>query len=146
MTTIDQILDMWKVDCDININHLAGHSLETANLHSKYLRFLISMKQKLSALNIEYKTLRQLKFRYYRGEMTRQELAEHQWEQWMFAKPLKNEMEEFLSGDKDMIKITSRIEYINNGIQALESIMSQIKQRDWHIRNAIEHNKFIAGG
>ena len=142
---IDQLNDEWDIDCNINEDHLDRESVNTAKLHSKYLRMLIQHKMKIAALNAEYNNLRQKKFRYYRGEMSRDELKEMEWEQWQGVKPLKNEMEEFLTGDNDLNKINARIEYINCMVQCLDSILGQIKSRDWQIRNAIQFKQFIAG-
>ena len=143
--TLDELHDLWDADCKINDDHLDRESVKTPNLHAKYLRFLIQHKMKLSALQTEYNLMRQRKFRYYRGEMGKNELEELNWEQWQGVKPLKNEMEEFLDGDSDLNKITIKCAYIKNMIEALESILGQIKARDWQIRNAVEWKKFVAG-
>jgi len=143
--TLDELHDLWDIDCKINDDHLDRESVKTPNLHSKYLRILIQHKMKLAALQTDYNMMRQKKFRYYRGEMGKQELEQLQWEQWQGVKPLKNEMEEFLDGDSDLNKITIKCEYIKNMIEALESILNQIKSRDWQIRNAITWKQFIAG-
>lgn len=141
----EQLSDMWDEDCQIDNDHLDKSSVKTAQLHSKYLRLLVNHKMKLSALETEYKLLRQRKFRYYRGEMTKDELQEEGWNQWQGVKPLKNEMEEFLEGDADLNKITVKCAYIKNMIDALDSIMNQLKGRDWQIRNSIEWKKFVSG-
>lgn len=143
--TLDELHDLWDADCKINDDHLDRESVKTPNLHAKYLRFLIQHKMKLSALQTEYNLMRQRKFRYYRGEMGKNELEELKWQQWQGVKPLKNEMEEFLDGDADLNKITIKCAYIKNMIEALESILGQIKARDWQVRNAIEWKKFVAG-
>jgi hypothetical protein len=143
--TLDELHDLWDADCKINDDHLDRESVKTPNLHAKYLRFLIQHKMKLSALQTEYNLMRQRKFRYYRGEMGKNELDELSWEQWQGVKPLKNEMEEFLDGDSDLNKITIKCAYIKNMIEALESILNQIKSRDWQIRNAIQWKQFVAG-
>ena len=143
--TLDELHDLWDADCKINDDHLDRESVKTPNLHAKYLRFLIQHKMKLSALQTEYNLMRQRKFRYYRGEMGKNELDELKWAQWQGVKPLKNEMEEFLDGDSDLNKITIKCAYIKNMIEALESILGQIKARDWQVRNAIEWKKFVAG-
>ena len=142
---IDQLHDMWDVDSQINDDKLDRESVTTPKLHSKYIRILIQHKMKLAALETEYKILRQKKFRYYRGEMGKNELEELNWTQWQGVKPLKNEMEEFLEGDSDLNKITIKCAYIKNMIEAVEAILGQIKSRDWQIRNAIEWKKFVAG-
>lgn len=143
--TLDELHDLWDADCKINDDHLDRESVKTPNLHAKYLRFLIQHKMKLSALQTDYNLMRQRKFRYYRGEMGKTELEELKWQQWQGVKPLKNEMEEFLDGDADLNKITIKCAYIKNMIEALESILGQIKARDWQVRNAIEWKKFVAG-
>jgi hypothetical protein len=142
---IEQLHDEWDKDSAINDDHLDRESVKTPQLHAKYLRFLISHKMKLAALEVEYKTLRQKKFRYFRGEMTKPELEDLKWDQWQGIKPLKNEMDEFLQGDSDLNRIVVKCEYIKNMIEALEAILGQIKSRDWQIRNAIQWKQFISG-
>lgn len=143
--TLDEVLEMWDDDCKINDDHLDRESVTTAKLHSKYLRILMQHKVKAAALAVEYNNLRQRKFRWYRGEMSRDELKDLQWDQWQGVKPLKNEMDEFLTGDYDLNKINAKLEYIKCMTEAIESILNQIKARDWQIRNAIEFKKFVAG-
>lgn len=142
---LEDLYNEWQNDCQIDDNHLDTESVRTPNIHSKYLRILMGYKMKLSSLKTEYNMLRQKKFRYYRGEMGKTELEENNWQQWQGIKPLKNEMNEFLEGDEDLNRITIKCEYLENMIQGVESIMSQIKARDWQIRNSIEWKKFIAG-
>lgn len=143
--TLDELYEMWDIDAEIDENHLDKTSIASGKLHGKYLRLLMQHKVKLAALNSDYNTKRQLKFKYYRGEMTREELAEAGWNQWQGLKPLKSEMDEWLNGDSDLNKIKIKIEYIKVMIEALESIMNQLRNRDWSIRNAIEWRKFVAG-
>lgn len=142
---LEELYTEWENDCQIDDDHLDTESVKTPNIHSKYLRILMGYKMKLSALKTEYNLLRQKKFRYYRGEMGKVELEENKWEQWQGIKPLKTEMNEFLEGDADLNRITIKCEYLENMIQGVESIMNQIKARDWQIKNSIEWKKFIAG-
>jgi hypothetical protein len=96
-------------------------------------------------MRADYNTLRQAKFRYYRGEMGRDELTDRGWNQWQGVKPLKNEMDEFLTGDSDLNTSNIKIEYIATMVSMLESILAQIKSRDWEIRSAVDFKKFISG-
>lgn len=142
---LDDILVMWEADSAIDDNHLGEASTTTAKLHAKYLRHLIDAKLRKTKLDVEYNTLRKTKIRYYRGELTRAELTELGWEQWQYNKPLKAEMDEFLKGDEDLSKIQTRIDYIETLVYALESIMSQIKARDFQLSNGIKWKQFLAG-
>lgn len=142
---LEELQNMWSEDCVIDDNHLDVESINTAKLHSKYLNHLIRYKLQLAKMKSDYNTLRQQKFRWYRGELSREELSLLGWEQWQGIKPLKNEMEEFLMGDKDLNTVEVKLQYINSIVEFVESIMNQIKARDWQIRNSIEWKKFISG-
>jgi hypothetical protein len=89
--------------------------------------------------------LRKAKFRYYRGELSRDELNELGWVQWQGVKPLKNEMDEFLTGDTDLNTLRVKIDYLETMIYLLESILGQIKARDWQLKTAVEWKRFLAG-
>jgi len=142
---IDEIQNMWEQDCSIDDNYLGEAATITPKFHSKYIRLLIDAKLKLSKYNSDYNQLRKTKFRYYRGEMSRQELTDLQWDQWQGVKPLKNEMDEILTGDPELNNIQMKIEYLNSMIYLLESILGQIRSRDFQIKNGIEWKKFLAG-
>jgi hypothetical protein len=142
---INEIQDMWATDCEIDDNYLGEHSTTTPKLHAKYLRLLMNVKLKHTKLQSDHNILRKNKFRYYRGEMSRDELQNLGWEQWQGVKPLKNEMDEFLHGDTELNTIKVRIEYLEAMIYCLESIMTQLKARDWQIKTAVEWKKFLAG-
>ena len=145
MATLDEILEMWEKDSEIDDNHLDQSSSNSPRLHSKYLRLLTEAKLKYTKMNIDYATLRKYKFRYYRGEMSREELTELGWAQWQGNKPIKSEMDEFLKGDVELMKIQSRLDYLKIMIETLESIMTEIKGRAWVIKNSITWKQFIAG-
>lgn len=142
---IDEIQVMWESDSNIDDNHLGEAATFTPKLHAKYVKLLIQTKLKLTKLNADYNTLRQDKFRYYRGEMSRDELTQRNWPQWQGTKPLKNEMDEFLTGDQDLNQIKMKIEYMEAMAYLLESIMSQIRSRDFQIKSGIDWKKFLAG-
>jgi len=142
---LEQILEIWDTDSNIDNHHLGEASTATAKLHAKYLRILVEAKLKKTKLDIDYNALRKAKITYYRGEMTKDELTHYGWEQYQYNKPLKAEMDEFLKGDEDLSLILVRTEYINTMVYALESIMSQIKQRDFQLSNGIKWKQFLAG-
>lgn len=142
---LEQLMAMWESDCKIDDNHLGEASTDTPNLHSKYINHLVSYKLKLAKLKGEYNLLRKNKFRYYRGELSRQELEDCGWQQWQGVKPLKNEMDEFLQGDTDLVQMEQKVEYLNTIVYFLESVLSQIRSRDFQIKNGIQWKQFLVG-
>ena len=146
MTTLDEITALWDVDSTIDSNHLDDESVKTAKLHAKYISLLMNTKLRYSKTKVDVNTLRKNKFRYYRGELSKQELTELGWEQWQYTKPLKNEMDEFLKGDSDITSMDLKLEYLTASIYLLESILKSIADRTWSIRNCISYKTFLAGG
>lgn len=142
---IDDILKEWEEDSLIDDIHLDASSVGTAKLHSKYLNILITSKIKLSKYENDYNILRQNKFKYYRGDMSRDELIDLGWSQWQGIRPTKSEMDEFLTGDKDLSNLNMKLQYLKTSIELIESIMSQLKSRDFQISNAIKWKMFING-
>ncbi len=142
---IEQLQDMWEADCEIDDNYLGEHSTATPKLHAKYIKLLVQIKLKHTKLQSDYNLLRKNKFRYYRGELGREELQDLGWNQWQGVKPLKNEMDEFLTGDTELNTQKVKIEYLETMIYFIESILGQIKARDWQIKTAVEWKKFLAG-
>jgi hypothetical protein len=142
---IEQLQELWDADCAIDDNYLGEQSIATPKLHAKYVKLLVQVKLKHTKFQSDYNLLRKNKFRYYRGELSRDELNDLGWAQWQGVKPLKNEMDEFLSGDTDLNTSRVKIDYLETMIYFLESIMGQIKARDWQIKTAVEWKKFLAG-
>jgi Recombination, repair and ssDNA binding protein UvsY len=143
--TLDELQQMWEKDCEIDDNYLGENSTATPKLHAKYVKLLVNTKLKHTKLQADYALLRKNKFRYYRGELSRDELTDLGWQQWQGVKPLKNEMDEFLQGDSELVTLKIKIDYLETMIYFLESVLGQIKARDWQIKTAVEWKKFLAG-
>ena len=142
---LEQLQEMWDVDCQIDDNYLGEQSTATPKLHAKYIKLLVNIKLKHTKLSSDYNMLRKAKFRYYRGELSREELTELNWPQWQGIKPIKNEMDEFLKGDSELNTMQVKIDYLETMIYFLESVLGQIKARDWQIKSHIEWKRFLAG-
>ena len=142
---IEQLQEEWDKDCEIDDNYLGENSTATPKLHAKYVKILVQVKLKHTKLSSDYNLTRKNKFRYYRGELSRDELQDLQWDQWQGVKPIKNEMDEFLKGDVELNAMEIKIKYLETMIYFLESVLQQIKARDWQIKTAVEWKKFLAG-
>lgn len=142
--TLDEIRAQWETDCSIDDLNPDRSSAISPNLHAKYLGELMQFKLKLTKTNFELCQLRSKKAKYFRGEMTREELEECGWEQWQY-KTLKSEVEALLDADQEVQTITARVEYIKIGVQYLESVLGEIRSRSFHIKNIITWAQFRAG-
>lgn len=142
---LNEIQDEWSKDSRIDETNLGGESAKIPKLHSKYLNLLVNAKLSVRKCEGDYLRMRRQKYRYYRGEMTQQELEDLNWNQWQGVKPIKNEMDEFLATDTDLIQLQDKLEYHKTVLLLLESIMKSISSRTWDVKNSIEWTKFTNG-
>ena len=142
---LSDLQDSWSEDCKINEMELGKESARTPNLHAKYLNYLSSTRINLRKAESDYYNIRRLKYRYYRGELTQAELEENNWDQYQGNKPLKNEMDEFLICDAELLKLQDKVEYFKTVSYQLEQIIRSLNSRTWDIKNCIEWNKFTNG-
>lgn len=142
---LSDIQEQWIEDSKIDESQLGRESIKVPSLHSKYLQYISKVKLLNRKAQSEILNLRRLKYRYYRGEMTRTELEETGWSQYQGTKPLKNEMDELLQCDKDLIELQDKIEYFNTVIYTLEQILKSINSRSFEIKNCLEWNKITNG-
>lgn len=142
---LDKLNADWESDCVINELDITGSIRDCPKLHAKYTALLSKARMRVRALSHKYRTLRQTKFRYYRGELTKDELNSLGWQQWQGVKPLKNEMDEFLKGDSDLSLLEDKIAYMEVIIQALEQIVRSINSRGYDLRTMLDAKKFYHG-
>jgi len=142
---MNDIMVEWEIDSKINKSNILEETLRGPGLHQKYLDLLHKHKNKNIKLQYDLSKLKLNKYRYYRGEMSKADLDDIGWDQYQGLKPLKTDMNFILDNDPDIADIVVKIKYIENIISTLESILYQIKSRDWQIKNHIEWSKFQAG-
>lgn len=142
---LSEVNEEWAKDSVIDRTDLGNEALKRSTLHSKYLNKLSSVKLMLRKAESDALTMRKAKYRYFKGEMTKTELADRGWHQYQGRVPLKSEMEEYLTTDDDMIRLCDKVEYLQTIKDSLDSIMKDIHSRQWDIRNAIEWEKLQNG-
>lgn len=141
--TLDEMKAHWAKDCIIG-DDLGSAAIQTPILHSKYIDELITAKLKLTKIQHEFAELKSVKSKYFRGEMTREELQERNWDQWQY-KSLKADIENLIEADADCQKLLARESYMKTTIYFLESVLAELKNRNWSIRASIDWQKFRAG-
>jgi len=142
---LTEIQEEWKKDSKINELDLGNESIRTTTLHAKYLTILSNVRLQLRKAESDYNNLRRVKYRYYRGELSHEELSDLKWEQYLGTKPLKNEMDEYLVCDEDLNTLQDKIEYCKTVVYTLEQIIKSINSRSWDIRTAVDWQKFTNG-
>lgn len=142
---LDDIKAQWEIDCVIDKSKLDDESIKSPTLYAKYLSFHIENKVKSSRIRYELAVLKSNKYSWYQGRLSKNKLADLEWEQYQFTKPNKGELEQLMDNDIDLINLKYKLEHLETSIAVLELILINIKDRTWSIRNAITFKQFEAG-
>lgn len=147
MLSLDNIIKMWKEDCQIGQNSLDEDSRQTPALHAKYLEFRSLAKLQLKRAEADQKILLKDKWLYYNGKMDQEEIEERGWEYDPFngLKVLKGEMDYYYEADVDIRKSEDKIQYWKTVIETLEDIVDVLKWRHQTIGNMIRWRMFERG-
>lgn len=142
--TIEEIQELWEGDAKIDSIRLDDESLSIPRLHSKYFNVLNSEKRILIEAEAKMKVLKKNKIRYFSGKMSKQELDSLGWSPWG-DKILKSEIQTYVETDVEVIELSRKIEIQRIKTEFLVSIITNINNRNFAIKNAIDYRRFVAG-
>ena len=103
-----------------------------------YNKFSLMKKER----EIEMKRLIKEKWLYYKGKAPSKVYKELPFDLKLTT---KEEISMFIEADEEVQKLQYKIEYIDQVVYYLDSIMRQINSRTYHIKNAIEWKRFQSG-
>ena len=139
---LDMIQSMWEEDSKIDIDNLHEESLKVPQLHSKYhemMNNLILLRAKAEQLK---KNIRHDRYEYFSGKADPDVYVENP-----FPKKIrdKDTMQKYLDADEKLSAVCLKIDYYDTMLVYIESILKQITNRTYQIKNAIEFMRFNAG-
>ena len=142
MINLDKIQSMWQEDCKIDIYNMHEESIKIPQLHSKYheiLNNLILLRTKAQKIQ---KNVRHERYEYYSGKADPEV-----YEKEPFPKKVrdKDALIRYMDSDDRVSDANLKVEYYDVMINYTESILKQISNRTYQIKNSIEWHKFQAG-
>jgi hypothetical protein len=106
--TLDEILEEWRKDCDIDRTELGEESLKTIKLHAKYMALYKQEKLKLIKLKKDYPKLYLAKHEFYTQGPSK-ETKDLGWELPAKGAIIKQEVPIYLDADQQLIDANLRI-------------------------------------
>ena len=142
MINLDKIQSMWQEDCKIDIDNMHEESIKVPQLHSKYheiLNNLILLRTKAQKIQ---KSVRHERYEYYSGKADPEV-----YEKEPFPKKVrdKDALIRYMDADDRVSDANLKVEYYDVMINYTESILKQISNRTYQIKNSIEWHKSQAG-
>ncbi len=142
MINLEKIQSMWQEDCKIDIDNMHEESIKIPQLHSKYHEMLNNLiLLRTNAQKIQ-KSVRHQRYEYYSGKADPEV-----YEREPFPKKVrdKDALIRYMDADERVSESNLKVEYYNVMINYTESILKQISNRTYQIKNSIEWHKFQAG-
>jgi len=135
---LEKIMSMWEEDAHIDDKDLDNESLNIPNVHQKYLDIYSKEKRIIRDLETRWKVVFQERWEAVISKNGK--APDHN------IRISKTELERhYVAADS----VLQKAEYIMNEqkskVDYLKSVLSMIENRSFHINNAINWRKFVAG-
>ena len=138
---LDEIQSLWYEDSKLDADNLHTESTNIPALHAKYYRILNKIILLKKMEENKFKQLKKEKWQYYTGKSDPEVYIDKPFDH----KVLRADVDKYMDADPDLIKLLSKIDYYQVMISYLDSILKNINNRTFQVKNAIEWQKFIRG-
>jgi hypothetical protein len=142
LVDLEKIQKMWETDSKMDIDNLHTDSLKIPILHGKYHELYNNILLLRKKAEQQRKNIRHERYEYFSGKADPEVYIENP-----FPKKIrdKDTMEKYLSSDERLSNISLKCDYYDVMLNYLESILKQITNRTYQIKNAIEFMRFNSG-
>ena len=141
---IETIYKEWEKDGQINLDDLSHEIVQISKLHNKYYSFLVAESIALNRLRHDLKRLTEVKKDYYMGHLAQEELDENGWHPFE-EEVSKTEIPGRINRDEDLIDLSLKIGVQEAKVEYLESIVRQVSNRGFQIKNLVDLRKLQEG-
>ena len=139
---LENLQEMWKKDSVIDGDLYCEESTKIPQLHMKYMEFHNTFSLMKKEKELDMKRLIKEKWLYYKGKAPSSVYKEMPFD---FKLTTKEEINMFIESDDDIMKLQYRIDYIEQTLLYLDSVLRMINNRNFQIKNAIDWEKFKNG-
>jgi len=143
MKNLDEILEEWRKDSDIDRTEPGKALLDIPKLHSKYLNALSQHRMLAKQAEFNYNKWKKIKWEYYTGKLDDDELQKYGWEPFPFV--IKSDLSTYLESDEDLNKYMAKKAIHEEIVEVCTAILKELNARTFQLRDYISWEKFIQG-
>lgn len=143
MSTFEQLVEEAKKDLAIDKEYLETASIQTPDIHNKYLRKYVDAGLALKRAEVELKKVTQRLRKFYDGKADPEDYEGHEFDPRI--KILKADLMKYVETDDEYIQAEDRVFQAKRRVEFLERTVKQIERRGFEIKNAIDWQKFKKG-
>ncbi len=139
---IEQLQEMWQTDSQIDTDEYGNASIIIPQLHQRYMEFHNTFSLMKKNREADMKVLVKDKWIYYKVKAPSLVYKDTPFDLKLTD---RKEVDMFIAADEDVVKLQLKIDYIEQVLVFLDSILRQLNNRNYQIKNAIDWEKFKAG-
>ncbi len=143
MNKLEELLEMWRKDSEIDRTEPGKALLDIPKLHSKYLNILSNHRLLSKEAEFKYNKWKKIKWEYYTGKLDDDELKKYGWEP--FPLVLKTDLGTYLDSDEDLNKFSAQKIFHDEIVDVCQAILKELNNRAWELKSFIDWEKFIQG-
>ena len=143
MQQLNELLEMWRQDADIDRTEPGKALLDIPKLHSKYLNILSKHRLLAKESQFKYNKMKKLKWEYYTGKLDDDDLAKYGWKPFPFV--LKTDITTYMDSDEDMNKDLAHKAMHDEIVDVCTAILKELNSRTFQLRDFIAWERFIQG-
>jgi len=136
MKQLDDLLEMWRQDSDIDRTEPGKALLDIPKLHSKYLNILSQHRLLSKQAEFKYNKMKKLKWEYYTGKLDDDDLKKYGWEPFPFV--LKSDITTYLESDEDLNKYLASKVLHDEIVDVCGTILKELNSRTYQLRSFID--------
>ncbi len=141
---IEEILELWHEDANIDRTELGDAALNIPKLHHKYFSIFTKERMALRKYEADMKQLKLDKYEFY-TQGPSEETKDKGWRLPAKGLILKSDIPVYMDADQDIINLNLKINLQQEKVDLLDSIIKTIINRNFVIRSAIDWAKFTMG-
>lgn len=142
--TLDQYQLEWEQDARISPDALDDDARNVPLLHAKWWRYYSGERLRFRKLDMQFKTLKLLRWEYFTGKLDDDERIKRGWP----VQPLKilsQQVDMYLAADP-VLQDAERLRILSEEtLKFLEDVIKSINNRGFAIKNAIDYLRFKSG-
>jgi hypothetical protein len=143
MSKLDELLEEWRKDADIDRTEPGKALLDIPKLHSKYLNILSRHRLLSKEAEFKYNKMKKLKWEYYTGKLDDGDLKKYEWDPFPYV--LKSDLSTYMESDEDLNKYSAQKIMHDEIVEVCTAILKELNSRTFQLRDFIAWERFIQG-
>ena len=143
MKQLDELLEEWRKDSEIDRTEPGKALINIPKLHSKYLNTLSQHRLLAKQAEFKYNKMKKVKWEYYTGKLDDEQLEQYGWQPFPFV--LKSEITTYFESDEDLNKLIAQKMLHEEIVDVCQSILKELNSRTFQLRDFIAWERFIQG-